>query len=297
MRYSKPALQIPEQIRLLQSRGLLIDDFVKAESYLSHISYYRLRAYTYPFQDNTDSSHPFHPGVTFDDVLNVYRFDRKLRILVFDAIERIEIALRTQIIYHCSLVHGSHFYQRGALYRNRQNFIKDLKTADKEAKRSTEVFIKHYKSKYSHPKRPPAWMVLEILPFGTLSKLFENLRISPEKKTIAAHFGLNIFVLESWMHTLNHVRNICAHHSRLWNRTLTQIPKLPKNPSFTWVRHAIIFPDRIYATLCCIQYLLNTVSPSHTFHIRLKGLLQEYANTDLVSMGFPPDWDTEPFWK
>lgn len=297
MQYTKPALPIPDQIRLLQSRGLNITDLAQAESYLSHISYYRLRAYTYPFQDNTNANHPFHPGVSFDDVLDIYRFDRKLRILVFDAIERIEVALRTQIIYQCSLVHGSHFFQRKSLYHNYLNFKKDLKTVDKEIRRSSEVFIKHYNSKYTTPKRPPAWMALEILSLGTLSKLFENLRISPEKKAIAAHFGLNTFVLESWMHTLSHVRNICAHHGRLWNRTLTQIPKLPKNPSFKWIGNSTISPDRLYATLCCIQYLLNTVAPNHTFHNRLKNLLLEYPKTDLMSMGFPSGWETEAFWK
>lgn len=297
MQYSKPALPISDQIRLLQNRGLNITDPAKAESYLSHISYYRLRAYTYPFQDNSDPNHPFHPGVTFDDVLDVYRFDRKLRILVFDAIERIEIALRTQIIYQCSLAHGSHFFQRQSLYHNRFNFKKDLETVDKEIQRSSEVFIKHYKSKYTAPERPPAWMSLEILSLGTLSKLFENLRISPEKKAVAAHFGLNAFVLESWMHTLSHVRNICAHHGRLWNRTLTQVPKLLKNPSFKWIGNTTIPSDRLYATLCCIQYLLNTVAPGHTFHTRLKNLLHEYPKTDLANMGFPSDWETDAFWK
>ncbi|MCC6281982.1 MAG: Abi family protein [Saprospiraceae bacterium] len=296
MQYIKPALPIPDQIRLLQSRGLNITDTAKAASYLSHISYYRLRAYTFPFQDNRDPNHPFHPDVTFDDVLDVYRFDRKLRVLVFDAIERIEVALRTQIIYQFSLAHGSHFFQRKGLYHNLANFKNDLKTVDKEIHRSSEVFIKHYKLKYTSPKRPPCWMSLEILSLGTLSKLYENLRISAEKKSIAAHFGLNAFVLESWMHMLSHVRNICAHHGRLWNRTLTQIPKLPKNPTFTWLINSAVPADRLYVTLCSIQYLLNTVAPSHSFSIRLKALLQEYPKTDQTSMGFPTGWESEPLW-
>jgi abortive infection bacteriophage resistance protein len=120
------------------------------------------------------------------------------------------------------------FFQRQSLYHNRFNFKKDLETVDKEIQRSSEVFIKHYKSKYTAPERPPAWMSLEILSLGTLSKLFENLRISPEKKAVAAHFGLNAFVLESWMHTLSHVRNICAHHGRLWNRNSRRFPSCSK---------------------------------------------------------------------
>lgn len=216
---------------------------------------------------------------------------------LFDAIERIEVALRTQIIYHFSLRHGSDFFQKKSLYRNQPNFKSDLKVVDKEISRSSEVFIKHYKAKYTNPKRPPSWMTLEILSLGTLSKIFENLRISPEKKLVSAHFGLNTFVLESWMHTLSHVRNICAHHGRLWNRTLTQVPKIPSSASFLWVKQAGASPDRLYPTICAIQYLLNTIAPGHRFGTRIKALLEEYPNIDLGGMGFPKDWKDDVFWQ
>lgn len=190
MQYRKPPLPFADQIRLLQNRGLNIPDLQKAEHYLSHISYYRLRAYTYPFQDNTDPNHPFLPNVEFEQILDLYRFDRKLRIIIFDAIERIEIAFRTQIIYHFSLRHGAHFFQDGRLFHNQVNFRNDLKTLDKEIKRSTETFIKHYRRKYTQPKRPAAWMSLEVTSMGLLSKIFENLAISPEKNKLPLILGL-----------------------------------------------------------------------------------------------------------
>ena len=119
-------------------------------------------------------------------------------------------------------------------------------------------------------------MSLEVTSMGLLSKFFENLAISPEKKQVATHFGLNVFVLESWLHALSHVRNICAHHSRLWNRTLTQTAKLPKQTGYRWIADPPTMSDRVYTTLCCIQYLLNVIAPAHTFAARLKNLLADY---------------------
>ncbi|MFN8304424.1 MAG: Abi family protein [Saprospiraceae bacterium] len=190
MRYRKPPLPVSDQITLLENRGLLIPDHAKAAHYLSNISYYRLRAYTYPFQNNQDPNHPFRPGTTFDQILDVYLFDRALRILVFDAIERIEIALRTQIIHQFALIHGSHWHENPALYNRVDLFIKDMGNLNNEMQRSSEVFIKHYFRKYTSPPNPPAWMSLEVTSMGLLSKIYENLKINAEKKAVAAHFGL-----------------------------------------------------------------------------------------------------------
>jgi abortive infection bacteriophage resistance protein len=296
MQYIKPAITISQQVALLQSRGLIIKDKAQAEHYLSHISYYRLRAYTYPFQDNSGGNHLFRTGTTLDIVLDVYRFDRKLKILLFDAIERIEIAFRTQIIYHCSCVQGSHFFEKGNLFRNSNNFRKDLDSLDKELARSTEEFIKHYKSKYTSPVRPPAWMSLEVISIGVLSKIYENLKNSLEKRAIAAHFGVDRVVLESWMHSLSHVRNICAHHGRLWNRTLKQIPKLPTNPQFQWLNSNNINQNRLFATLSISLYLLNIIAPGHSFKVGLKNLLLQFPSIPIRNMGFPNNWETDPLW-
>jgi abortive infection bacteriophage resistance protein len=110
MKYVKPPVPILEQIETLKKRGLLFNDEAKAAHYLSNISYYRLRAYTYPFQDNKDGNHPFVTKVSFEEIIDLYVFDRQLRLLIFDGIEKIEIALRTQIIYNFSLAHGSFWH-------------------------------------------------------------------------------------------------------------------------------------------------------------------------------------------
>lgn len=298
MKYQKPPLSIEGQIKLLSERGLIISDKEKASHYLSNISYYRLRAYTYPFQDNRNLNHPFHKGVTFDNILDLYIFDRELRLLVFDAIERIEIALRTQIVHQFSLGYGSHWHEAPSLYNNINHFVRDMYTLQKEVGRSSEVFIKHYRKKYKNPLNPPVWMCLEVASMGLLSKIYENLKMNSEKKEIARHFGLaHPFVLESWMHSLSNVRNICAHHGRLWNRRLVKAPKLPKRTLNTWLGSQPADAQKSYTVLSCILYIMNIISPGHEWKTRLKQLLGESPSVSLTEMGFPENWIEEKLWK
>src|SRR5674476_641863 len=120
MKYTKLPISIPYQISKLKQRGLSFADEQKAANYLSNISFYRLRAYTYPFQDNNEANHPFIKKVSFEDIMHLYVFDRQLRLLLFNAIEKIEIAFRTQIIYQYAMVHGSHWHLKRELYTNPQ---------------------------------------------------------------------------------------------------------------------------------------------------------------------------------
>jgi len=298
MKYTKPPLTIAQQIQTLKDRGLIIEDEERASRYLSFISLYRFRAYTYAYQDNKSLDHTFYSGVTFDKVLQTYLFDRKFRLLIFDAIERIEIALRTQIIYQYSINHGSNWYENNKLFRKPYFFKRDLTLIDKELKRSNEVFIKHYRNKYSNPKRPPAWMTMEIASLGLLSKIYENLKISPEKKEIARKFNLgHPFVLESWMHSLSVIRNICAHHGRLWNRELPASMKLPKITNGNWISNTNFPQGKMYLALSSILYLLNTIIPRNHFKEKLKTLITKYPDIPLRQMGFPDNWENEQLWK
>ena len=297
MLYDKPPLTIEDQIMLLEQRGLIITKKEKVENYLSHISYYRLRAYTFPYQNNSDSNHPFKSNISFDKILDDYIFDRKLRLILFDAIEKVEIALRTQLIYHYSLKYGGHWFEDVSLFSNPLHHQNDLVQVDKELKRSQEQFITHYKSKYSNPDRPPAWMTLEILSFGTLSKMFENLNRCPEKKAIAKHFGLDIVIFESWLHHISVVRNICAHHARLWNREIPSAPRLPKRAHNAWIAdNTTLRANKIYSSICCLRYLLNVISPNNNFKVKLVDLLQSYPDINLRAMDFQPDWQKEFLW-
>ena len=297
MKYVKPPVPILEQIETLKKRGLLFNDEVKAAHYLSNISYYRLRAYTYPFQDNKDENHPFVTKVSFEEIIDLYVFDRQLRLLIFDGIEKIEIALRTQIIYNFSLAHGSFWHLKPELYRDAMRFANQLDSLQKEVDRSNETFIDHYKSKYTQPSEPPCWMSLEVSSMGLLSKIFQNLKKGNEKKAIAKHFGLSdALILENWMHCFCNLRNICAHHGRIWNRRLVPI-KLPYNTLFPFLDNGKVYTNKLYATVCCIEYVVQIISPQTTFKERLKSILENCPMKQEKEMGFPENWQEDNLWK
>lgn len=298
MRYTKPPIVFEQQIQTLKSRGLNITDDDTAHRYLSNISYYRLRAYTYPYQKNDNPEHPFIANISFEDVMALYTFDRKLRLLIFDAIEKIEIALRTQIIYHWSITYGSHWHLEQALYKDKGKFIKHLASLQKEIDRSNETFIHHYKNKYTQPEEPPCWMSLEVTSIGLLSLIFQNLKSCPEKKNVTHHFGLKgVDVLENWMHTFCHIRNICAHHGRLWNRRIPIPITIPQKTSASFISNKKIYPYKLYASLCAMTYVLNIINPESTFKKQLIELLASCPHGQLKEMGFPDNWQAENFWR
>jgi abortive infection bacteriophage resistance protein len=298
MQFTKPPLSIPDQLVLLQSRGLLIPNPTKASKYLSPISYYRLSAYSLSFQDVNSGSHQFLPDVTFDDILNLYLFDRELRLLIFDAIERTEVSFRTQLVNQFSITYHAHWFEDAALFSISKNHADDLQILDKELKRSKEDFVNHYKDKYSKPDRPPSWISLEVASMGLLSRFYRNLKMCKAKKDIAAIYGLPTpYILESWMQSMSYVRNICAHHGRLWNRTLVTKPTLPQNTARPWLTDLELPPAKLYAFLCCLLYLRKAVNPKTAFAQRIVRLLEKYPNINTKRMGFPPQWKEEMIWQ
>lgn len=296
MKYTKPPLTISDQIKLLESRGLIISDKNKAEKYLSNISYYRLSAYMYPFKDLAENK--FVNETTFEKVLDLYLFDRELRLLVFDAIERIEVAFRTQLIYQPAMSGGAFWFEDESYFDDKARHLEHLRKLDKEVDDSYEVFINHFFNKYDENETPPVWMSFEVVSFAVLSKFYQNLKFSDFKKSIARHFGLNNpKILQSWIRSLTYVRNICAHHARLWNRTLTNKPTILQTPSKQWIADAVPNNEKIYYFLCCLLYLLREINPETRFVEKLKILISKYPNTPLDAMGFPENWESEKFWQ
>ncbi|HET7819757.1 MAG TPA: Abi family protein, partial [Bacteroidia bacterium] len=216
MIFDKKPLTVEEQITRLKERGMLISNEANAKMYLSNISYYRLSAYWYTFLEDPKTDHLFIAGTTFEVVLNTYIFDRKLRLMIFDEIERIEIALRTTIIYNFCLQYGNNWYENKSLYRGQDSYFYKFNTIlQEEMNKTREVFINHYRHKYTEPANPPAWMALELASFGQLSMLYKNLKNCDARKKVAQHFGLDEHVLESWLEALAYLRNACAHHMRV----------------------------------------------------------------------------------
>ncbi|KAA6325242.1 hypothetical protein EZS27_025521 [termite gut metagenome] len=305
--YNKPPLLIEGQIEKLTHRGLLIDDIEKARHYLSNISYYRLRAYTFPFQDNINESeyHRFlGDDIHFSDIIDLYYFDSKLRAFVFNAIEKIEVAVRTKITYEYILeTKDSHWFLNANLYFNSDKYGEIKEQIQSEIDRSNEEFIKHYREKYDIPVFPPAWMTLEILSFGKLIRLFACLkRRSHPKEEITKAFGLpESFLLENWMHAISILRNCCAHHSRIWNRRFTVGIKLPYNISSPFIdRRTIKTIDntKLFAFLSCMKYMLDTINPNNDFKKNLVDIINGGGNLlQLKDMGFPTHWESLDIWK
>ncbi len=177
VKYSKPPLTIDDQITLLTSRGMVIPDLDRARRYLSHISYFRLRGYWIPFEQPASApAHHFRDHTTFDDVLNLYIFDRKLRLLILEAIERVEVSFRAHFANELGVAFGSHCYLDSSLFRNRKLHQDLILSLEKEIDRSTELFIEHYCATYDDPVLPPVWAAAEVMSFGQLSLWFKNLK-------------------------------------------------------------------------------------------------------------------------
>lgn len=282
---------------MLQSRGMIINDIPYATSHLLNISYYRLSAYMLPFQSAAnDPNHTYKANVHFEDVMDLYVFDRELRLLVFDAIERIEVSFRTQLIYQMALKYGSHWHEdpkhfsSSSTYHELQKHINEHK-----GKSNREVFMDHYWNKYTNPVNPPSWMSLEIITMGTVSFIFKGLS-KDDKKDLAAFYKLHPKVLESWVHALAYVRNICAHHARLWNRDFGVQPLLIQKPRLPWIDLTFNNNRRSYYFLCLLQYLLTTINPGGHLKQRIKELLANHPAVPKQYMGFQKDWDAQPLW-
>ena len=299
--FLKGPTTVPEQIQLLKSRGLTIDDENLAVQYLSHVSYYRLGEYWYSLQSDKEN-HIFKPQSVFSDVIFLYEFDRELRMLLFDVIERIEISLRTKLIYHLSHEFGPWWFQNFELFTDNLALVKTLANIEEEISRSKEKYIKdHFKKHKDDQRFPPAWKTLEQTSFGSLSKLYGNLKNTIKSKDlIAVELGaVNHTYLPSWLQSIAQIRNYCAHHSRLWNKNLPGSPKLLSKPPFNWVNDVPKQHEfrHLYIHLCLMKYLINIIYPVNDFTPRLSALLQKYPSVDPNALGMKPNWEEEQLWK
>ena len=303
MTYSKSALNYADQLNQLKSRGLIVENETKALHLLESISYYRLSGYWYPMLAAPKTAHIFKPGSTFNNAFKLYCFDRELRKLVLGELEKIEVAIRAKMIYELSHRHGPFWYTDPSHFVNSTQHGTTVSKIGIEYNRSDERFIADFKRKYSDPM-PPSWMMLELTSFGSLSMLYKNLSGTHDRRNIAHYFGLDDTTFESWLHSVVYVRNVCAHHSRLWSRIMRIAPAVPANPRFTFLTHTIIYHpttrlpnnNRTYFLLSMLLYWLNIINPKNTFRNKLFRLLKSHPLVDIKAMGFPTGWETEPIW-
>ncbi len=298
MHYTKPPLSFADQTQRLINRGMIVADRDHLTDCLSSVNYYRLSAYWYPFKQ---ADNQFQPGTTFEEVWSRYIFDRQLRLLVMDAIERVEVAiLRTRMVEEFTLQYGAFGYcDHGNFHSSfkRKDYKRFLKKCEKAVVHSKEVFVQHFRTKYSSEPHPPLWIMAEMMTYGELFTMFRHLH-KREQKTIAASVNLYAPVLDSWLHTLNYTRNAVAHHARLWNRRIPVRPKIPDNrhrPEF--YEPVPIENERLFGVLSILYSLLNNVAPQSQWRHRLICLLDDHVDIPRRPMGFPEQWKEHTLWR
>ncbi len=297
MKYIKPPFSTAQHIELLKSRGLDIPDETKALQHISNIGYFRFTGYMYHLQERSNGSHQFIEGISFDDIIGHYQFDKKLRILIFDYMERIEVALRAKLTDKYSLNHGFYWYSMYKLYDDNHIYDSINGEIHEKFKDPQERFLKAFKNKYSGESLPPSNMAMEILTLGKLSRLYKGLSNNKEKMAIAEDFNLPSTILSSWLIYLTNIRNICAHHSRLWNRTLSvDRPVIPtrKKYQFKGTIHPN-FNTTMYGVISITDRLLTAINPTNSFISNISELIHHHPINPRL-MGFPDDWETNATW-
>ncbi len=331
MAYDKPWISYFEQLSKLKDRGLIVTDDRRALASLERIGYYRLSGYLYSFRERSETCCPlsaqgrkkfklgstdqltldnFKANASFEQAVDLYVFDKRLRLLVLDAIERIEIALRVDIAHTLGKQDALAYLKPDLLHPEFSKTI-DPKTGltklhrwqESHARlinRSREEFIQHHKAKYGLPV--PLWIACEVWDFGTLSTLYAGMR-NEEQDAISAKYGIsNGRVFSSWLRSLNYLRNVCAHHSRLWNRNMTDQPKKPSKGEAVlfhsaWNSGNGHIQARPFLLLCITQHLLTTINPSSSWWQRVTQVLLNFPDIEelglnLKGMGVIDHWQT-----
>lgn len=329
MTYPKPWKTYDEQLDQLLARGMVVTDRARALDCLERIGYYRLSGYWFAFRERSGvlclldehgkkpakvrEEHilldQFKPGTTFQNAVDLYVFDKQLRLLALDALERIEVALRVDIS-HTLGQFDTFAYLRPALFHEEFSTRIDIQSGltrhhewlGKHAQlinRSKEEFIHHHKMKYGLPLA--IWVVCEVWDFGTMSTLFNGMR-QADQDAIARQYGVsNGRIFATWLRSLNYLRNVCAHHSRLWNRNIVDQPKLPSATELAWVtpfeasNHA---RARCFLLLSIARHLLQVVHPRSRWPERLRQHLLSFPHLshlglNLGGMGATSGWETQ----
>lgn len=280
---------------------MTVADHARAEHWLRHVSYYRLSGYWHIWKDSTPGAAGFVAGADFDRTCALYSFDRDLRRVVARAVEHVEVALRGSWAYALAHHGGPHGYLDAALYSDRREFHGMLGKLAAEVGRSAETYIRHDRDHYDDPAMPAVWMVAEMMSFGQLSRWYSLLDSAGLRSKVAQPFGLHETVFVSIVKHLVDVRNICAHHGRLWNRGFRSPPRLPRQPADLLAtldtHNAGHAAGKVYNALVLLIFLVRQVAPASTWRADLIGVLARHPTGDLAAMGFPADWRVRPLWR
>lgn len=285
--FSKPAQTPARLLAKLAAQGLVIDDHALALRYLTFVGHYRLKGYWFHLLEPADKV--FKAGTTFDMIRDRYEFDREIRALILEAIERLEVAVRGAICNHLSLKYSPHWYVDATLFKTVRGFGADkllAKIRDEVSRSKDKDFIATYFRNYDTPELPPSWAMSECVTFGVWSRTFEILADPADKKAIAAKFGIHeADVFKSWLHTLAVLRNMAAHHDRFIGR------KLGVGPA-DYKKMALKFADNksVYAALTVAHVLLAAIGFNSGYRSRLVHIQDIHGAGLTQELGLPRHW-------
>jgi len=304
MNFDKHALTFEAQADRLLSRGLVADKATLVGR-LQTTNYYRLTSYLYTYRQDGEK---YRPGTSLDEVLELYRFDHGLRLLLLDAIETIEVHARTQLAYHFAHAYGPFAYLNRRHFPNFENdpqLSRDdfpewerklrLQVRRSREKKGREDFIVHFYRKYGDQHdMPPIWMMVELMDFGSVLSFYRGVATELRRK-LAESLGLKQKVVLNWLLALNSVRNRCAHHARLWNWNLGYPTAIPERDPRWQVLRGV---DRKMATVLHIcRHWLEKARVGHHWPHRVEEHFARFSGIDLAAMGLAPGWTQRAVWK
>lgn len=295
--FIKPWLCYADQVQLLQQRGLLVANPQTAQQFLSHLNYYRFSGYCLAFESGR---HTFDDGTTFEAVVAAYHFDLTLRDLLTEALEVVEVDVRAAIAYEFSQQYGAFGHIIPSNFYQQFNHFHWLDGLRKEAGRSSELFVQHFQQTYAGFPDLPVWIVTEVMSFGTLSHMFKGM-LKHDQRTVSQRYGIQPSFLKSWMHHCVYVRNLCAHHSRLWDRVWAIRPQLP--PIINWQRPLLPSDRHLFSTVLVLRKLLSHIPSAKAFTAQWKQRVEQHlaqppsAPNPLRRMGLTNNWMDHPVWK
>ncbi|RBB40744.1 Abi family protein [Burkholderia reimsis] len=296
--YGKVALSAEETLHRLWQRGLRIDNRPANLRTLRSIGHFRLLVYMRRFQNPT--TRRFWPRTRFSDIVELYAFDRRLRSITMDAVERIEVALRAALSNPLAIDYGSHWYVERDRFVDLRHYARVLDQIARECETRKGSALTHYYRTYANPDLPPIWLVCERLSLGALSRIFSALSMR-DRKVAGRHAWPDIpdTVLTSWLQSLTDLRNACAHHARLWGMKLTVSP--PAKPAGrTLARYApeMTRPETFYARATMMKALLDPLGHGSEWREALRATLTGCEHVDAAAhLGFTTDWHSTPAWR
>ena len=278
----QPPLTVEEQIANLKGLKLQIADERSAAAMLNDVSYFRLiKAFSLGLKPKNGD---YYPGATFEQIVDLYKFNCNFRQILFPVIERIEINLRCRMSNYFSSKYGVLGYENPENFANPKYHREFLEDIHQEVRRNAKSpFVKNFKSNYQDGKIP-MYALVELFSFGTLSKFFKNMK-NQDKKAIAATYHIGYTYLESWIESISYVRNLCAHYGRLYNAKLAKTPMLYRQDKAHEIPNA-----KIFGVLVCIGRLVPRDEHWIEFVENLDGLIRKYESVKVNTMGFPQKW-------